>query len=95
MRRLVSAALAVFVIFAVASGQKDARQSGGVEQEIMQAERRIREAIRLKDVAALEANLAEEFLLTDDSGAALSKAQFINRFRTSDEEEDPTEEVPT
>ena len=91
MKRLVSAVLLVFVAFAAASGQKGARQSGGVEHEVMQVERRIREAVRLKDAVALEVNIADEFLLTDDSGGVLSKAQFINRIRTSGGEEVSTE----
>jgi hypothetical protein len=83
------------LIFVAASGRQGARQSGGVEQLVLQAEARIAEAVRLKDLATLQASLADEFLLTVDTGAVLSKAQFIDGIRKSGGGDVPDEEVLT
>ena len=91
MKRLVSLMLLVIVSICFASGPVGAQKSGNAEQEVKVVDRQIREAIRIRNVPALEANLADDLFLTDSYGVTLNRVQFINRIKTSDGEEVPTE----
>jgi hypothetical protein len=91
MKRLTPLALLVLINLPFATGRVAARQSGGSGSEVKEVYTRIREAIRVRDTKVLETNIADDYLLTDSSGAVLSKAQFIDRIRTVDGEEVHTE----
>ncbi len=91
MKRPVSLVLLALLSLSFASSWVTAQQSGSAGREVKEVDGRIRQAIRLRSVSVLEANIAGELLLTDSSGMTLNKAQFINRIKTSDGEEVPTE----
>jgi uncharacterized protein (TIGR02246 family) len=80
-RLLVIAALAAGVVTILIVSQmkgNKAAQSGNAEQEVRALVREWDEAFQRRDPAALNRILADDFVMTDASGAVLNKMQYLS-----------------
>jgi ketosteroid isomerase-like protein len=78
MKSILTVAVLTITTLSIASGQtKDNKQSGNVEQTLMNIEQELVDAVVKGDTSASEKYLADNSIFTDPGGMVMDKAQFI------------------
>ena len=86
MRRMLATAFMVVCISGLMFSQEDANtgagDSAGVEQQVKQYEKQIRESVRKGDTSVLEQYLADDYLGVNQAGMVVDKNQTIQDIKS-------------